>query len=201
MERALKILTLAAGAGLVIFLAGFFIFTSSVMRYKPRGDVSGDGIVVLTGGVFRILEAVNLLGQGKARRLLISGVNRRTGKNELRRLTGHGDGLFDCCIDIGYQALNTVGNAKETRKWAQTKRFTRLIIVTSNYHMPRSLVELSRVMPNVELVAFAVVPRNFKIESWWRHPGTTRLLASEYVKFLPSLVRAGFTNILRPLQH
>ena len=199
MARAFKILTFLAGTGLVLFLAGFFVFANSIMRYKPGNNVKADGIVVLTGGEYRILEAVNLLGQGKAKRLLISGVNRRTSRNELRRLTGHGDGLFDCCIDIGYQALNTVGNAEETRNWAERMAFKRLIIVTSNYHMPRSLVELGRVMPNVKLQAFPVVPRKFKIASWWRHPGTTRLLLSEYIKFLPSVARAGAMRLLRPL--
>ena len=185
--------------GLLLFLAGFLVFANHVMRFKPSDDVRADGIVVLTGGKFRILEAVNLLGQGRAKRLLISGVNRRTSRDELRRLTGHDAGLFDCCIDIGYQALNTVGNAEETRNWARAMHFKKLIIVTSNYHMPRSLVELGRVLPDAELLSFAVVPRNFQIESWWRHPGTTRLLLSEYVKFLPSVLRAGITSLLRPL--
>ena len=199
MARAFKILTGIVSVGLIVFLAGFFVFTDAITRFKPSDDVIADGIVVLTGGEYRILEAVNLLGKGKAKRLLISGVNRRTSRNELRRLTGHGDGLFDCCIDIGYQALNTVGNAEETRNWAENKHFRHLIIVTSNYHMPRSLVELKRVLPDAKLYAFPVVPRSFKIRSWWRHPGTTRLLLSEYLKFLPSIARAGASRLLRPL--
>ena len=204
MARAFKIFTGLTGVGVIVFFAGFLAFAGTVMSYKPgsdsNADINADGIVVFTGGGYRIDEAINLLGKGRARRLLISGVNRRTSRNELRRLTGHGAALFDCCVDIGYQALNTVGNARETRNWAARMRFRRLIIVTSNYHMPRSLIELGRIMPDVKLHAFAVVPRKLKIQSWWRHPGTTRLLMSEYLKFLPALARAGATRLLRPLQ-
>jgi len=200
MARAFRLLIGAAVLAVILFFAGFLFFAGSVMRYKPIASAKADGIVVLTGGKYRILEAVKLLGRGKAKRLLISGVNRRTSRNELRRLTGHGDGLFDCCIDIGYRALDTSGNAAETRNWARTWRFNRLIIVTSNYHMPRSLVELARVMPDAKLQAYPVVPRNFRIKAWWRHPGTTRLLISEYLKFLPSLARWGVTRLLRALK-
>ena len=198
--RVFRLLIGAASMALLVFLAGFLMFANKVMRFKPTYDIRADGIVVLTGGKFRILEAINLLEQGRAKRLLISGVSRRTSRDELRRLTGHGEGLFDCCIDIGYQALNTVGNAEETRNWAKAKKFNRLIIVTSNYHMPRSLVELGRVLPEADLRAFAVVPHNFQINNWWRHPGTTRLLLSEYVKYLPAVLRAGFASVLRPLR-
>lgn len=201
MARAFRLLIGAAFLAMIFFLAGFLIFAGAIMRYKPIAGATADGIVVLTGGKFRILEAVKLLARGKAKRLLISGVNRRTSRDELRRLTGHGEGLFDCCIDIGYRALDTTGNAVETRNWAQSKRFNSLIIVTSSYHMPRSLLELARVMPNAKLQAYPVVPRSFPIDSWWRHPGTTRLLLSEYLKFLPSLAHWGVTVVLRSLKN
>lgn len=200
MARAFRLLIGGASVAAVFFLAGLLFFAGAIMRYKPIKNVKADAIVVLTGGEYRILEAVKLLAKGSAERLLISGVNKRTSRNELRRLTGHGDGLFDCCIDIGYQALDTIGNAAETSKWAKAWRYKRLIIVTSSYHMPRSLVELGRAMPNAVLLAYPVVPRNFRIEAWWRHPGTTRLLISEYLKFLPALARLGLTTVLRSLQ-
>ncbi|MEL6375123.1 MAG: YdcF family protein, partial [Pseudomonadota bacterium] len=82
---------------LVALFVGFLLFATTITRAAPRGAVHADGIVVLTGGEFRILEAVKLLAKGRARRLLISGVNRRTSKEQLRRLTGRGDGLFECC--------------------------------------------------------------------------------------------------------
>ena len=96
---------------------------------------------------------------------------------------------FNCCVDLGYEALDTVGNADETRTWANSNGYTKLIVVTSRYHMPRSLAELALAMPGVQLLPFAVTPRRFPEEAWWLHTATTRVLLSEYLKFLPAIGR------------
>ena len=101
-----------------------------------------DGIVVLTGGDFRILEGARLLQEGRATRMLISGVDAKTSRDDLLKLSGLPPTTFNCCVDLGYFAQNTVGNAEETRAWAQSRKLGRLIVVTSSYHMPRSLAEL-----------------------------------------------------------
>src|SRR5262249_15369043 len=67
--------------------------------------------------------------------------------------------------------------------------FSKLIIVTSSYHMPRTLAELGRVMPRAKLIPYPVVSRNFRTEPWWTHLATARLLFSEYVKFLMAAAR------------
>ncbi len=105
--------------------------------------------------------------------------------------------MFDCCVDIGYEAQDTPGNADETMHWAADQRFSKLIIVTSSYHMPRSLTELGRVMPDVKLVPYPVVTQGFRKDRWWRDFGTARILLSEYVKFLPSAARFGVARLLR----
>jgi uncharacterized SAM-binding protein YcdF (DUF218 family) len=175
---------------------GFFIFTGNLPRSQPEPDGTADGIAVLTGGVARIDEAMKLLAQGKAKRLLISGVNRTTTTDALKQLASHGDQLFACCVDIDKEARNTIDNATETSQWVARNRYRSIIVVTSNYHMPRALVELARVMPGVTLIPYAVVDNNVHLERWWTYPGTTRLLVSEYLKFLPALGRLAATQLV-----
>ena len=160
----------------------------------PEG--TADGIAVLTGGVARIDEAMKLLAQGKAKRLLITGVNRTTSTEELKQLASEGDQLFTCCVDIDKEARNTIDNATETSQWVARNRYHSIIVVTSNYHMPRALAELARVMPGVTLIPYAVVDNNVRLDRWWTYPGTTKLLISEYLKYLPALARLGATQLV-----
>ena len=195
MAGAGRIFAAAAGIALFAFLGGFVVFASSITRYATATGVRADGIVVLTGGEHRLSEAARLLAEGRGKRLLISGANRMATREDLYRKSGLAPALFDCCVDIGYDALTTSGNAQETKAWARDRQFTRLILVTSSYHMPRSLIELERAMPGVGLVAYPVVSPNFRTERWWLHGTTARLLFSEYVKFLPSAARFGVAKL------
>ena len=182
----------------VMLVIGFFIFTGSIERsqLEPR---TADGIAVLTGGAARIDEAMKLLTQQKAKRLLITGVNRTTSTEELKQLASQGDQLFSCCVDIDKEARNTIDNATETSQWVARNHYTSVIVVTSNYHMPRALAELGRVMPGVTLIAYSVVDNNVHLDRWWTFPGTTRLLISEYLKYLPALARLGATQLVSKL--
>ncbi len=191
-----RIFAAVAGIGLFAFLGGFVVFASSIGRFAPSAAVQADGIVVLTGGEHRLREAARLLAEGRGKRLLISGANRVATREDLHRKSGLAPVLFNCCVDIGYDAHTTSGNAEEAKAWAGDKGFNRLIIVTSSYHMPRSLIELGRVMPELTLVPYPVVSSNFRTEAWWLHLGTARLLFSEYVKFLPSAARFGVARLL-----
>ena len=134
----------------VLLVIGFFIFTGNLTRSQPIPEGTADGIAVLTGGVARIDEAMKLLAQGKAKRLLITGVNRTTSTEALKQLASEGDQLFTCCVDIDKEARNTIDNATETSQWVARNRYHSIIVVTSNYHMPRALAELARVMPGVD---------------------------------------------------
>jgi uncharacterized SAM-binding protein YcdF (DUF218 family) len=180
------ILLVAAAA---VFGFGFFLFWG-LIEHEPARDVArADAIVALTGGEARIPEAVKLLAQGKGRRLLISGVNPATTRRELAGLTPNSQHLFRCCIDVGRVARDTVGNADETSAWVRERKFSSLIVVTASYHMPRSLAELRRTLPDVELIPYPVQPRNVHVDAWWAYPGTMQLLLSEYIKFMPSYAR------------
>ncbi len=131
------------------FVAGFIGFALSLERTESTLTVQADGVVVLTGGSDRVYEAGGLLARGQARRLLITGVNRATRGHEIAKLLPVSRELFECCVDLGYRAQDTIGNARETRDWAHAHGIGAgsLIIVTSNYHMPRALAELSAALP------------------------------------------------------
>lgn len=181
---------------LVLLIIGFIVFANGVDREQAVPQQSADGIAVLTGGVARIDEAMKLLAEGKAKRVLITGVNRTVTMEELKDLASQGDQLFTCCVDIDKEARNTIDNATETSQWVAAHRYHSIIVVTSNYHMPRALAELARVMPGVTLIPYSVVDNNVHLERWWTYPGTTKLLVSEYLKFLPALARLGATQFV-----
>ncbi len=196
MTRISKALVLVLALGAAALAFGFVLFAVSVTRDDAAGWDKADGIVVLTGGENRIESGAKLMSEGRAKRMLISGVNRKVSREEMQRLLGIDKQLFNCCVDLGYEALDTVGNADETRTWANSNGYTRLIIVTSRYHMPRSLAELALVMPGVKLLPYAVTPRRFPETAWWLHTATTRVLLSEYLKFLPAVARLTAQRII-----
>lgn len=170
------------------FLIGFVQFVAKIER-SERLPAPADAIVALTGGSQRIGDAVNLLSTKHGKRLLISGVNTRAGREEILRANPELRPYFDCCIDLDYLARNTIGNAIETRRWAQSNGFRSLIVVTSNYHMPRSLMELAHALPQITLVPFAVISDPGDVDRWWHDSQMARLLVAEYVKYLVSAVR------------
>jgi uncharacterized SAM-binding protein YcdF (DUF218 family) len=195
VPRGAKAAAAAAGIALLVFVGGFIVFANRVVRYAPQDGTRAEGIVVLTGGEHRLAEAAALLRDGRGKRLLISGANRVATPEDLHRMTGLTAKLFACCVDIGYAAHDTIGNADETSTWASRHGFSRLIIVTSSYHMPRTLTELGRTMPRLTLIPHPVVSRNFRTDGWWRHFATARILFTEYVKFLPSAARLGIARV------
>ncbi|WP_333794711.1 YdcF family protein [Hyphomicrobium sp.] len=189
-----------AGGAMAIVAFGFIVFANAVTREPDPQYASADGIVVLTGGQIRISEAARLLAERRGARLLISGVNPKIGRASLLRISALDEETFNCCVDLGYEALNTVGNADETRRWAEALGYDRLIVVTASYHMPRSLAELARAMPGIELIPHPVAPDAVRRGAWWLDPAAARLLASEYIKFLPAAVRLAVARGMAPWQ-
>lgn len=168
------------------YAIGFIAFAENLPLRPPHLN-QPDAIVALTGGGARLNAAVALFEHGVGKRLLISGVNSTTTKDELRTLA-HGGRRFDCCVDLGFAAANTHGNAAEAARWARHHHYRRLVIVTASYHMPRSLAEFSAEMPGITLEPWPVEPDGIDLRQWWRDPHTLKLLQTEYAKYLASLV-------------
>ncbi len=165
-------------------LFGFLAFITQVRSDEFKPDTRADGIVVLTGGSSRVSDAIELLGDGYGQRLLISGVHRANSISDISRTLPDSQKLLACCVDLDHSAVNTRSNAVETRRWVRERGFHSLIVVTSNYHMPRAILEMSSAMPDVTLIPFAVVGEKWREEPWWMSGGTMRLLLSEYTKYL-----------------
>jgi uncharacterized SAM-binding protein YcdF (DUF218 family) len=182
----------ALGAAILAatFVAGFGVFAGHISRLAaPEIPEKADAIIVLTGGQARIDAAVGLLKSGKGQRLLISGVNPVADLDDLSAMTGGDPQLFACCVDIDHAALDTVGNAEESAKWVTSHAYGRVILVTNNYHMPRSLLEMRRLIAGTELVPYPVVNTRLEGGSWLTEPGVLRVLFTEYMKYLAALAR------------
>ncbi|HCL67537.1 MAG TPA: hypothetical protein DIC56_22425 [Rhizobium sp.] len=172
-----------------VILGGFLHFADTVTTLVPPMEQKADAIVVLTGGYQRIDQAVELLRRGSGRRLLISGVHPATTPAQIRKMTQSSADLFDCCVDIGYEALDTIGNANEISRWIHDRGYATVLVVTNNYHMPRSLMELRRVDRATRFIAYPVVNSDLKSTNWFTNPSVLRTLLSEYGKMLIAVTR------------
>ena len=187
----MKFLTVI-GIVVLVWLVGLFAFADRVRGFTPAPEPArADAIVALTGpSAERVNAAVRLLEQDKGRRVLISGVNREVRRQELRALTPGSNRLFNCCVDLGFEAEDTTGNAQEIAAWAEAKGYDSLIVVTSDYHMPRALTEIRAAAPGIELTPYAVETPSLDNSRWWRAAVTARRMTLEYMKYLVALARA-----------
>ena len=175
-----------------LIFGGFLRFADSVTTLKPPAEPRADAIIVLTGGYQRIDQAVELLQKGAGKRLLISGAHPSTTPTQIRKMTQGSADLFSCCVDIGYDALDTIGNAEEASNWIHAKGYRSILVVTNNYHMPRTLAELSYVDPDIQFIPYPVVNSDLKTRDWFTDPNALRVMLAEYTK----LLLAGARNIV-----
>lgn len=182
---------------ILLWCAGLAAFGQRVAKSTPAADPpAADGIVALTGASsMRIEAATRLLELGKGKRLLISGVNREVRPQELREVTRSAGRAFDCCVDMGFYAENTQGNARETASWARHHDFRSLIVVTGDYHIPRGVLELQAAMPGVTLYPYPVATDTVNAKAWWRSSGDARRMIVEYCKYLVILSREALRGL------
>jgi uncharacterized SAM-binding protein YcdF (DUF218 family) len=196
--RTRRIKWIAARFGVlcaVVLIFGFGMFVWVVPRQQVELERDADGIVVLTGGTSRVVDGLELLKSHRGKRLLITGVNLGTTTTDIAHEVPNYDRLLACCVDLDYSALNTLGNAVQARLWAIQHDFHSLIVVTSAYHMPRALAELEHQLPNVALVPYPVLSDRLRIEPWWTNGDTTKLVLSEYLKYLYAELRMRFDSV------
>jgi uncharacterized SAM-binding protein YcdF (DUF218 family) len=189
--RWLGVTLVAAGAAIVLgAAAGFVTFVDDVAAAHAPATATAEGIVVLTGGSARIDAALHLLAAGHAQRLLISGVNPVVGRRAIAETVDPDlKSVIACCVDLGHEARDTIGNAAETRDWAAAHNYRSLIVVTSAYHMPRSLAELADAMPDVALTPYPIANPELHLADWWNEPEAFALLLREYGKYLFAALR------------
>ncbi len=174
----------AAMIALVAFIVGFWSFAENV-RQEADEPAPAQAIVALTGGSLeRLRTGVRLLEERKGERLLISGVNRIVTDAELYDALEVDPALGECCIDVGRRAEDTLGNASETAAWAREHRYTNIILVTDDYHMPRSQAELEVALPEAEIHPYPVRTRWTDPALWRSDLGAAMRLGGEYVKYL-----------------
>jgi uncharacterized SAM-binding protein YcdF (DUF218 family) len=176
----------------LIWVSGLMAFADRISRLTPAPlPQAAEGVVVLTGAGSnaRLDTGMAVLEAGLAKRLLVSGVNREASREDIRLVSKAAKRLYDCCVDLGFTAANTLGNARETAEWARAMRFRSLIIVTADYHMPRAMLELKSALPGVSLQPFAAATPVVEARRWWRTRSGARLMIWEYSKYMTVLGR------------
>jgi uncharacterized SAM-binding protein YcdF (DUF218 family) len=176
----------------LIWAVGLWSFAARVRASTPaQTPEAAEGVVAFTGpgSTERIRAAMRLLEGGSAERMLVSGVNRDASREDIRTVSAAARRLYDCCVDLGFEAATTLGNARETAEWAHAMRYDSLIVVTADYHMPRAMLELRGALPDARLQAYPVVTSAVQVRAWWRTGRGARLLVVEYMKYLAILGR------------
>ncbi|MQY47820.1 YdcF family protein [Rhizobiales bacterium RZME27] len=181
---------------IAIFCGGFLWFANEVTSLKAPDGVKADAIVVLTGGYQRIDQAAGLLRDGAGKRLLISGAHPSATPSQIRKTTQVSANLFSCCVDIGYDAIDTIGNANEIIRWIHDHDYRSVLVVTSNYHMLRSLHELRRRDAETKFIPYPVINSDLARKAWFTDPDAMRIMLAEYGKMAAAMVRdwAGMTQ-------
>lgn len=191
MRKLAAIILLIGGT----WIAGLIWFAANMPHQREAAPIRTDAIVVLTGGTERLEMGLELLKNGYGDKLFVSGVHKAVNQSDLLggpggKWTSYGDKVF-----LGYAATDTMGNAYETAAWIRGEGLTSLTLVTAGYHMPRSLLELTYVIPDVKINTYPVFPASVKQDAWWLWPGTASLVAREYTKYLLAHLRQWLQNL------
>jgi len=132
----------------VIYALGFALFAVTLGTPARADSPKVDAIVAITGGKGRIEHGATLLAEGKGKRLLIAGADPSVRKVDLVRRLGGKEKLFDCCVDLGSESVDTRSNAEEAKRWIEQHHYKSMRLVTSDWHMRRALYEFNRQFDN-----------------------------------------------------
>ena len=201
--RILKIFFIfSLSCTLAIFFIQLFFFKEKVLSFQKYNDTKSSNIVILTGGTNRIKDGLNIINHfHKSKRtkfkILVSGTGKGFSKNSLIKQIGpnFNPKLIECCIYLDSVSKNTLTNAIETSKWANKNDLKEFILITSNYHMPRAILEFKNVMPNHKIYTFPITPRKHNIKEWMRSYETFSLIFKEFCKYIISNLRIKLLNI------
>lgn len=189
LPRSVRALTWLLSVLAIVWLGGLAWFVAASLLVPVDRTSPTDAIVVLTGGRMRLETGLELLASGKAGKLFVSGVNPLVDRDTLLRALGQAARRESCCIVLGHAADNTFGNARETAVWMHQEGYRSLRLVTSWYHMRRSLLEFGQAMPRVTIIAHPVFPRAVHTEDWRDWGAAVPLVLLEYHKYVASWLR------------
>ena len=176
-------------AAFLVFLACFIAFVQNFSHIQYTNNYKADAIIVLTGGHARLAAGVKLLENKKGQRMLLSGVNKHISNKTIIHALGIKDHNLMQHIDIGRYALNTAGNAMETALWVKKYNYKTIYIVTNDYRMPRSLLELKMALPNIVLLPAPI--KDYKSSAQlWHH-----LTFSQTINLITEFYKYIITNI------
>ena len=181
-----KIIQIMMFAGIVWF-SGFCLFNRKINSYVPDYTTKTDAIVALTGGKNRIAESIKILNDGLSDKLFISGVSEKNTIKDIEQATKI-SAIDESKITLGKKAHNTIENASEAFEWIQNNNIEYIRLVTSYYHIPRSLQEFKLYGLRKKILPHPVYSQNVPRE-WWKNWGTFKLIASEYNKYAIVYIR------------
>ena len=179
---------------LIGWSAGLLSFVYTMPAALTPPTEKADAIVVLTGGNGRVEHGFEMLAEGAAPILFISGVGGKGTLSEM--LAAHASPATREAIQakggaivLGHAASTTRTNAAEVAEFAKGRNLQSIRLVTAHYHMPRSLLEFRYALPEIGFIADPVFPKGFQRSEWWHHQNTRHLLLSEYHKFIVARFR------------
>jgi uncharacterized SAM-binding protein YcdF (DUF218 family) len=196
LQRWTRMGAALAAAFALLWLAGFSWFLHLVPSAPGDNDATTDAIVVLTGGSLRVERGLQLLAEGKGKKLFVSGVYRSVDVGDLLRVSRQSPERVQCCVALGHEAETTHGNALETAAFMREQDFHSLRLVTASYHMPRSLLEFEAAMPGDTIIADPVFPELVRDGLWWTRWASLGLIAGEYSKYLVARARIAAIGVV-----
>ncbi len=195
IPTSLRVIVSGISLVFIVWLLGYFYFAYQIshMDIPDERTTKPDAIIVVTGGSQRINKGLDLLKAEYTDNVFISGVHKKVTLNTLFDMwDGYEKGNRPCCITLGHAASNTWENALETRLWVSSQENIKTLwLITSNYHMPRALVELHAAMPDLDIIAYPVDSEVTMTEQG----GFFRVSFREYNKTLLTYVRLNLIRI------
>ena len=181
----------------------FFItlnnFKENILSLTKYNNKESLNIVILTGGTNRIKDGLKIIKDFKKSKkinykILVSGTGMGFTKSSLKKKLGpnFNPKLIQCCVDLDSISKNTFTNASETFKWAKKNNIKEFILITSNYHMPRAILEFKNIMPKLKIYTYAIIPKKHNIENWLNSYETFNLIFTEYCKYIFASLRIRF---------
>ena len=187
---------------IIYFFVGLFNFQEKILSLEKSKNIVNSNIVILTGGSNRIKEGLTIVNDinklTKADfKILISGTGKGFSKATLKKIltSDFNLKLVECCIELDSISKDTYSNAFETYKWTKKNDINNIILITSNYHMPRAILEFKNRMPNQQIFTYPITPKNHDIKNWLNSSDTFFLIFLEYSKLLIASLRLKIMNI------